>query len=94
MRLGKAILFGKLLFVVAANETKPTQSSNDDLERDPPGPDPVVGVGLVILGVLIMGIAGAATAHYLFNIGTLIAIVGAVLFVTFVTFSSYKRSRS
>jgi hypothetical protein len=80
--------------VVAAEESKVTRTQNDDLERDPPGPDPVVGVGLVILGILIMGIAGASTAHYWFNVGTLIAIVGAVLFVTFVTFSSYKQSKS
>ncbi len=92
--LGFGSDFARLGIVVAANESKPTQSQHDDVERDPPGPDPVLGVGLVILGILIMGIAGAATAHYLFNIGTLIAIIGAVLFVTFVTFSSYKQSKS
>jgi hypothetical protein len=86
--------FGRLSFVVAANDSKPTQSSNDDLERDPPGPDPVLGVGLVILGVFIMGVAGAATAHYIFNLGTLIAIVGAVIFVAFVTLSTYRQTRS
>ncbi len=80
--------------MVAANDTKPTRSSNDDLERDPPGPDPVLGVGLVILGVFIMGVAGAATAHYIFNLGTLIAIVGAVIFVSFVTLSAYRQTRS
>ncbi len=86
--------FGRLSFVVAAYVSKPTQSSNDDLERDPPGPDPVLGVGLVILGVFIMGVAGAATAHYIFNLGTLIAIVGAVIFVAFVTLSTYRQTRS
>ena len=80
--------------MVAANDSKPTRSSDNDLERDPPGPDPVLGVGLVILGVFIMGVAGAATAHYIFNLGTLIAIVGALLFVAFVTFSTFRQSRS
>ncbi|MBK6519079.1 MAG: hypothetical protein IPM79_38700 [Polyangiaceae bacterium] len=53
-------------------------------------PDPVVGIGLVILGVLVMGIAGASTLHYVFNIGTAIAIVGAIVFVVSVALSSLK----
>lgn len=55
-----------------------------------PGPDPVIGVGLVILGVLVMGIAGASTAHYAFNIGTGIAILGAVTFLVSVTLSTLR----
>lgn len=58
-----------------------------------PGPDPVVGVGLVILGVLIMGIAGAATLHYVFNIGTAIAIVGAIVFLVSVVLSSLRQKK-
>lgn len=58
------------------------------------GPDPIVGVGLVIVGILIMGISGAATAHYLFNFGSVIAMVGAVLFVTFVALSTYRKSKA
>ena len=78
-------------FVVA--ESKPTPNETHDIERDPSGPDPMLGVGLVILGVLIMGIGGAATAHYLFNFGTAIAIAGAVLFVAFTTLSSYRQTK-
>lgn len=78
-------------------ESKPSQSitksTDTDVERDPPGPDPVMGVGLVILGVLIMGVGGAATAHYLFNFGTAIAIAGAVLFVALTVLSSYRQSK-
>jgi hypothetical protein len=58
------------------------------------GPDPIVGVGLVIVGILIMGISGAATAHYVFNFGSLIAMIGAVLFVTFVALSTYRKSKT
>jgi uncharacterized membrane protein HdeD (DUF308 family) len=58
-----------------------------------PGPDPVVGIALVIFGVLIMGIGGAATAHYLFNVGTVLAVVGAMLFVAFVTLSTLRDKR-
>lgn len=60
------------------------------LAKDRPArrPDPVVGIGLVIFGVLIMGISGAATWHYVFNFGTGLAIVGAVWFVITVTLST------
>ena len=54
------------------------------------GPDPVVGVGLVIVGILVMGIGGAANGHYLFNFGTGVAILGAILFVLAVTLSTYR----
>ncbi len=57
------------------------------------GPDPVVGIGLVIFGVLIMGISGAATWHYVFNAGTGMAILGAVWFVVAVTLSSLGQKR-
>ncbi|NUP09522.1 MAG: hypothetical protein HOW73_26050 [Polyangiaceae bacterium] len=62
-------------------------SANDD------APDPVIGIGLVILGVLVMGIAGAATLHYVFNIGTAIAIVGAIVFLVCVAMSSLKERK-
>lgn len=56
--------------------------------------DPAVGIGLVILGVLIMGVSGAATWHYPFNIGTGIAILGAVLFVMSVTLSTLTEKKA
>ena len=84
--------------VVAAKSPKPSDEASDGLsmfaDRQVTGPDPVVGVGLVIIGILIMGIGGAATAHYLFNFGTAIAIAGAVLFVAFVTLSTLKQRKS
>ncbi len=52
--------------------------------------DPAIGVGLVILGIFVMGVSGAATWHYLFNVGTGIAIVGALLFVVSVTLSTLR----
>ena len=72
--------------MVAANESKPVSASSEVKS-----PDPVVGAGLVIVGILIMGIGGAATAHYLFNFGSGIAILGAILFVAFVTLSTYRQ---
>jgi hypothetical protein len=56
--------------------------------------DPSVGIGLVILGVLVMGVAGAFTWHYTFNAGTGIAIVGAVLFVVSVTLSTLQSKKA
>ncbi|NUO53234.1 MAG: hypothetical protein HOV80_30675 [Polyangiaceae bacterium] len=56
--------------------------------------DPAVGIGLVILGIFVMGVSGAATWHYPFNIGTGIAILGAVLFVMSVTLSTLREKKA
>lgn len=58
------------------------------------GPDPVVGVGMVIFGILIMGVAGAGTWHYVFNVGTGLAVLGAIVFLVSVVVSSLRASRS
>ncbi len=71
-----------------------TRTDLDKLPKKADGPDPIVGVGLVIVGILIMGISGAATAHYLFNFGSAIAMLGAVLFVTFVALSTYRKNKA
>lgn len=73
--------------------TSTAAESNHPSKPDPKteGPDPAVGAGLVITGVFIMGVGGAATAHYLFNVGTAVAILGAVLFVAAVTISAFKQ---
>lgn len=55
------------------------------------GPDPVIGAGLTLLGIFVMGVAGAAGAHYAFNVGTLVACIGAVVFVLFVALSALKQ---
>jgi hypothetical protein len=55
------------------------------------GPDPVLGLGVALLGILVMGLSGAATLHYVFNAGTVLTLVGAVMFVGSVTLSSLRR---
>jgi hypothetical protein len=65
-------------------ETKPSSS----------GPDPVIGAGLTLAGIFVMGVAGAADAHYAFNLGTLVACVGAVVFVLFVALSALKQRKT
>ncbi len=51
------------------------------------GPDPVWAVGMCIVGLLIMGIGGAATWHWTFNIGEAILLLGMTLFLVCVAMS-------
>ncbi len=51
------------------------------------GPDPVWGVGLCIVGLLIMATGGAATWHWVFNVGEGILLVGMVVFIATVVLS-------
>jgi heme/copper-type cytochrome/quinol oxidase subunit 1 len=41
-----------------------------------------------------MGVAGASDAHYVFNVGTLVACIGAVVFVLFVALSALKQRKN
>jgi hypothetical protein len=45
------------------------------------GPDPVWGVSVGIVGLLIMATGGAMTWHYVFNVGEGIMLLGAVMFL-------------
>lgn len=58
------------------------------------GPDPVIGAGIALLGILVMGTAGALDAHYAFDAGVLFAVAGAALFVLFVALSALKQRRA
>ncbi|WP_437765103.1 hypothetical protein WMF27_31735 [Sorangium sp. So ce281] len=58
------------------------------------GPDPVIGAGIALLGIFLMGVGGAQGAHYLFNFGVLVAVLGAVLFVLFVALTALKQRRA
>lgn len=58
------------------------------------GPDPVIGAGIALLGIFLMGVSGAQGAHYLFNFAVLVAVLGAVLFVLFVTVTALKQRRA
>jgi hypothetical protein len=51
----------------------------------------VIGAGLALLGIFLMGIGGARDAHYVFNVGVVIAVVGAIVFVLFVALSALKQ---
>jgi hypothetical protein len=68
------------------------QASGVGPDSEPSGPDPIYGLALVVLGILTMGVAGAATLHYVFNAGTALTILGAMLFVGSMAVSSLKDS--
>ena len=54
------------------------------------GPDPVIGAGITLLGIFLMGAGGATDAHYVFDGGVLLAVLGAATFVLFVALSAMK----
>ncbi len=72
--------------------TDATKGSDPAASRRP-YPDPVIGAGMTLLGIFLMGVAGAAQAHYAFNVGTLVACVGAVVFVLFVALSALQQRK-
>ena len=63
-------------------------------ERDQNGPDPVIGAGITLLGILLMGTGGARDAHYVFDVGVAIAVLGAATFVLCVALSALKQRRA
>lgn len=70
----------------------PSSGPEFSTESDPSGPDPIYGLGMVVIGVLIMGVAGAATLHFVFNAGTALTILGALVFVSSLAISSMRDS--
>ena len=68
------------------------QASGVAPDSEPSGPDPIYGLALIVVGILTMGVAGAATLHYVFNAGTALTILGAMLFVGSLAVSSLKDS--
>jgi hypothetical protein len=58
------------------------------------GPDPVIGAGMTLLGIFLMGTGGARDAHYVFNVGVLVAVLGAATFVLFVALSAMRQRKA
>ena len=54
-------------------------------------PDPVWGVGVGIVGLVVMATGGAGTWHWVFNIGELIMLIGAAMFLGAVTSTSLRQ---
>jgi len=53
-------------------------------------PDPSVGVGVFVVGLIIMAIGGATTEHYVFNAGEGLLLLGAVIFLVSVAITNYR----
>jgi hypothetical protein len=68
--------------------SQPGQASGDGDVRH--GPDPVAGAGVTLLGIFLMGAGGATDAHYVFDAGVLLAVLGAATFVLCVALSAMK----
>lgn len=68
--------------------------AGDDGDGDNAGPDPVIGAGITLLGIFMMGTGGARDAHYVFDFGVLVAVLGAMIFVLFVALSAMKQRRA
>jgi len=80
------------------NETE-TETSSDASgqelgSRRDEGPDPAIGAGIALLGIFVMGLAGAAHLHFVFDAGVATAIAGALIFVLFVALTAMKQRRA
>lgn len=74
---------------------EPAYASDESAGADDgAGPDPVFGAGITLLGIFLMGTGGARDAHYVFDVGVLIAVLGAIIFVLFVALSALKLRRA
>jgi hypothetical protein len=63
---------------------------SDDARGEKSGPDPVIGAGVTLFGIFLMGTGGARDAHYVFDVGVLIAVIGAGAFVLSVALSAMR----
>lgn len=57
----------------------------------PKGPDPVWGAGVFIVGLLVMGVGGAKTWHWTFNVGQGLLMIGSVWFLLAVALTSVRQ---
>jgi hypothetical protein len=77
----------------AADDPHPSPSNPPRPAVDQ-GPDPVIGAGITLLGIFLMGTGGARDAHYVFDVGVLVAVLGAGTFVISVALSAMKQRRA
>lgn len=61
------------------------------IEASDRGPDPVWGVGLFVVGLIVMAVGGAMTWHYVFNVGEAVLMIGSAVFLLFIAIASHKR---
>lgn len=52
-----------------------------------------MGAGITLLGIFLMGTGGARDSHLVFDLGVLLAVIGAIVFVLFVSLSALRQRR-
>ncbi len=73
------------------DEGAPEVISEEEAEkRAERGPDPSIGIGFFVVGLLIMAVGGATTHHYVFNAGEGLVLLGAVIFLISVAVTHYR----
>ena len=73
------------------NEVEQLTNAQVEVSSSEQGPDPVWGVGVGIIGLLTMATGGALTWHWVFNVGELVMLIGAAMFLGAVTLTSLKQ---
>lgn len=53
--------------------------------------DPAIGIGIFVPGLFVMAIGGAATWHWIFNIGEAVMLAGMTLFVAAVILTALQQ---
>ncbi|MEM1030234.1 MAG: hypothetical protein AAF928_20315 [Myxococcota bacterium] len=84
-----------------ADAAEPSGPSGEDDAGEAPGgtsslagpslPDPSLGVGLFVVGLLVMASGGATTQHYVFNVGEALLLLGAVVFLVRVAIARHRQ---
>lgn len=73
------------------DDTVSEDVSNEEAEkRAERGPDPSIGIGFFVVGLIVMATGGATTHHYLFNAGEGMVLLGAVIFLVSVAVTNYR----
>ena len=71
-----------------------SDGSPDKGEGRREGPDPAIGAGIALLGIFVMGTGGARDAHFVFDAGAALAVIGAATFVGSVALSALKQRQA
>lgn len=91
----RSTAFPRSDIVAAIVSTKPSPTASATPGEQPKadvGPDPVYGVALGVLGLMMMAVGGAATFHYVFNVGEGLMLLGAVVFLGCAVVTHFKQS--
>jgi len=87
------------MFVIIAALSKPDGVIRGAARHDPAfrwpdvGPDPIWGMAVFVVGVVVMAAGGAGNWHWTFNVGMGTLLLGVVIFTVFVGIVAVKLDR-